>query len=78
MREEALVDIAGVPGGVGNQISAVSTLLKMGHDITILQSQSREFFLNIKMLKYVHIERGKSHSFLEMKYFVSTFNIRNI
>ena len=56
MRDEALVDIAGVPGGVGNQISAVSTLLNMGHDIIILQSGRRGFFLNIKMLKYVHSE----------------------
>ena len=51
MREDALVDIAGVPGGVGNQISAVSTLLNVGHNITILQSEGEGLFLNIKMFK---------------------------
>lgn len=44
MREDALVDIAGVPGGVGNQISAVSTLLNVGHNITILHSQREKGF----------------------------------
>ena len=52
MREDALVDIAGVPGGVGNQISAVSTLLNVGHNITILhESEGEGLFLNIKMFK---------------------------